>query len=291
MLQFIFFIIFVFFFHLHLLLHIDERYIEAELTGHQFDHLRIQALVDRHHDAQAHTLADHLGKAHVHQTRELAHADELRHLQFVVGHFRTAGLRHLESFFTTELGLHLALATTSGEFGLGLLNFLLNFFLIDGLSIATLKRFTLASTGHATPTAIETTARLFGIDKGLMTRCFALRQRNAGSFLFIITHRTRIAGRRQIDLTHDLRTRQLLHLDVLDRRSCRLSGRIRCIRCCRSRWRSRCLHRYRFYNRCFFLRLLGRFLRLGFFSRLLSNRCRSFYFLFLRLGAAFWTGR
>ena len=54
-------------FHLHLLLHVNEFHFVSKLTGHQFNHFRIETLVDRHHHAEVHTLGDHICDTSVHQ--------------------------------------------------------------------------------------------------------------------------------------------------------------------------------------------------------------------------------
>ena len=68
---------------------VDEFHLTVEFTGHQLNHFRIQALVDRHHDTQAHTFADDFRKRHIQQIGEFAHGDKLGHLQYtaVILHF------------------------------------------------------------------------------------------------------------------------------------------------------------------------------------------------------------
>ena len=87
--------------HFHLLLHVDEFDIEAKFARHELDHFGIETLVNGNHDAEAHTFTDHVGKAHIHQVGQLAHADEFSHLQLVIVNCFAHVFGQLLSFFTT----------------------------------------------------------------------------------------------------------------------------------------------------------------------------------------------
>ena len=54
---------------------------EAELLGNDIDRLSIQALVDTHHDTDAHTSTNHLIDTDVHHRSKLRYRHELRQLQ------------------------------------------------------------------------------------------------------------------------------------------------------------------------------------------------------------------
>ena len=77
-------ICFILFFHFHLLFHINELNLKAKFTCNQFNYFCIQALVDRYHDTQAHTLTNDFSKTHIQQTSQLTHTDEFRQLNFVI---------------------------------------------------------------------------------------------------------------------------------------------------------------------------------------------------------------
>jgi len=141
-LQVICIIFFILVFHFHLLLHVDELDFEAEFSGHEFDHFRVEALVDGYHDAEAHTLADDFGEADVHQVGEFAHADEFCQLEFVVLHAFAHAFGHFIAFGATVFGFQALSATTgTGQFGLGFADLILDLFRIDLFGFALVSAF------------------------------------------------------------------------------------------------------------------------------------------------------
>ncbi len=78
--EILFIIFFNFFFHFHLLLHIDKLHIESKLTGHQFYYFCIQTLINRYHNTKTHTLADNFGKTYIHQVSQLTNTDKFSNL-------------------------------------------------------------------------------------------------------------------------------------------------------------------------------------------------------------------
>src|SRR6202000_3493844 len=86
----------------------------AKFSSHQLYDIRFQTLVDRHHHTQAHTLADYLRVAYVHQVSQLAHTDELSNLQPVVRDLVSAGMfSHFVAFGAAILSFQ-AFPTTTG---------------------------------------------------------------------------------------------------------------------------------------------------------------------------------
>ena len=276
-LQFIFTVLFIFLFHFHLLLHIDEFDIESEFTGHKFDYFRIETLVDGHHDTEAHTFADHFRKTYIHQVGEFAHADKFRYLQFVI-HRIAHGIRHFLAFFPAVFGLQaLALTTTTGKLGLRFLDLPLNFFLVNEFIFPTSKYRTGAATVRAacrtTTTTLESASAaartfvFFFINEDLPFVIFFLN-RDTLPFFLLVFHRTGIIVHRQFNLTEDLGTCQFFYFNILNHSGLLLF----CHRCF--------LHRRGFHHRYFshhfflFLFKLGLGYRLGFLC------CRSCFFFF-----------
>ena len=100
---------------------------EAELLGHEVDGLRIQALVDAHHDAHRHAGADDLDHRHVHHRGQFADGDELGELEHLALcclrlHLLVHALGHGIAFLLTILGAFLVLSGLRGEAGQRLLN-------------------------------------------------------------------------------------------------------------------------------------------------------------------------
>ena len=119
----------------------DVLRLEAKLFGYQVDGLRIQALVDRYHDAYAHTGSDDLRYRDVHHRGQLVGGNKFGNLKhFALGHFALLHLLvALGSHFTLLLAVlrGFALGSFRGEASQGLLyltcNILLVHFAYDGL--------------------------------------------------------------------------------------------------------------------------------------------------------------
>jgi len=104
--------LFYLFLHFHLLFHINELGFITKFTRNQFNYLCIQTLVDRYHEAKAHTLADHFGKAYIHQVSQFAYTDKLSYLQLIISCIATALFRHALAFVATMFCLE-ALTTST----------------------------------------------------------------------------------------------------------------------------------------------------------------------------------
>ncbi len=108
--------------------------LEAELLRHDVDGLRIQTLVDGHHQSEVHTSTDDLRDRHVHHRRQLADGHELRDLQFALFQLLLLlFLLHPEglefTFLTTVLGA-LRLLAFAGQASQRLLDLLLYLLLV-----------------------------------------------------------------------------------------------------------------------------------------------------------------
>ena len=88
--------------------------LKSELIGHEIDCLGIEALVDRYHDAYAHTSAYNLVYLHVHHRGELANGDKLGKFQYLalcclLLHLLVETLLHCLTLLTTVFRAFLVL--------------------------------------------------------------------------------------------------------------------------------------------------------------------------------------
>lgn len=72
-------------FFFELLFNRDELHFIAKLAGYELDHFGVEALVDRHDNAEVHAGGNYLYGGNIHHVCQFLHGDELRDLQFV-GH-------------------------------------------------------------------------------------------------------------------------------------------------------------------------------------------------------------
>src|SRR5687767_14451495 len=207
-----FFIIILFFFHLHLLFHIDELNCIAKFSSYEFYYFRIQTLVNGYHDTKAHTLADHFGKTYIHQVGKLAYTDKFSYQQFVIIHHISLRIGCFLSFLPAHFCLQAFTATTgASQFSLGFPDlFLYLFFIYQLVLTAGRSCAPVISPGSAATPAIpvESAALFFVfvfINENIPLDLF-LRYRNTLSFPALVFYRSCIAVNGQIYFAQDLGT-------------------------------------------------------------------------------------
>src|SRR5690606_24885500 len=121
-----------------------------------------------------HTLADHFGKAYIHQVGELAYTDKFSYLELIVIHRFAHRISEALSFFTAGFCFHASAFSTTCKFSLGFLDLFLYFFLVYEFIFSacdhpatTCTGLTLASPGESAATTtwspVTTSALCLGI--------------------------------------------------------------------------------------------------------------------------------